>query len=91
MSQSGSMMVTSARLRVGENVEVHVRIPPDGEDEWSLKACVIRCEANEEDPEGLWPFRIAIEFTELSPELEALLLDHSNVLEGLREEGEQVG
>lgn len=84
-------MVTSGELRVGDEIEVHVRIPPDAEDEHTLKARIIRSETNVEDPEGFWPFRIGVQFEEASPELEALLRDHRVMLEGLSDEGEQVG
>jgi hypothetical protein len=43
--------------------------------ERTLHATVVRCEPNDDDPEGAWPSRIALRFDEPDDELEAWLRD----------------
>ncbi len=83
MSQGGSLMVTNAELAVGEHIEVHVRIPPDAEEERVLGATVLRCSHNPADPDSLWPFQVAVSFDEPDPELETSLREQMAVLEGV--------
>ncbi len=91
MSQTGSLMVTSDERKVGEEIKLFVRIPPDSDSEHLICARVIRCEVNDADPNGLWPYRIAVAFEQPEPELEELLRSHSEVLTGLSDAGEQAG
>lgn len=83
MSQGGSLLVTDTKLEVGTSIKVHVRIPPDAEDERILNAKVLRCTKNPADPDSLWPYQIAVAFEEVDPELEELLREHMAVLEGM--------
>ena len=89
MSQKGSMMVVGEAIDVGTSLVVNVKIPPDGDETLTLKATVLRCEANEADPQGMWRHRVALEFDEASPRLEELLREHMQHLEGMAETGEQ--
>ncbi len=89
MSQKGSLLVTDRQLEVGRTVQMIVRLPPDFEAEREIRAVVIRCSNNEMDPEGLWPYQIAVEFEDADPDLEQLLREHSVVLEGLSDVSEQ--
>src|SRR5687768_14373483 len=73
MSQKGSLMVTNAAIAIGAHISVFLRIPPDAETERCIGATVLRCGPNEADPEGFWPYHIAVEFDEADPELEELL------------------
>ena len=50
---------------------------------------IVRVEPNTSDPNGLWPYRIAVEFTEPQPDLELALRGQSSHLEGLTDDGEQ--
>jgi PilZ domain-containing protein len=83
MSQKGSRLVTNGKLDIGELIQIHVRIPPDAAEERAISARVVRCEVNESDPNGLWPYEIAVEFLEVHAELEALLREQTSVLEGI--------
>jgi hypothetical protein len=76
ISQTGSLLVTNAELEVGAPIVMFVRIPPEGEDEQRIAARVVRCGPNAADPDGLWPFQIAVEFDEAEPALEALAREH---------------
>jgi PilZ domain len=85
MSQKGSLLVTNRELEVGARIVVFVRVPPDAEEEREIGATVVRCGPNAADPDGLWPFQIAIEFDKADPDLEELLREQTAVLEGLSE------
>ncbi len=89
MSQKGSLLVTSKQLQVGERVRLFVRIPPDADDELQFEARVLRIAANDADPNGLWPFRVALEFDQAVPELEKALRQNLDCLDGLFDTGEQ--
>lgn len=73
VSGRGMLVVTATTLEVGANVHVVVNLPPEGVEERELTGKVVRVEANEEDPEGLWPHRVAVEFDEPSAEIERTL------------------
>lgn len=89
MSQGGALLVTSSTPAPGDRVQLFVRVPPNAEDEREIRAKVLRVEANSEDPNGIWPFQIALEFDEPQPELEATMREHSRMLEGMSDAGEQ--
>jgi len=87
MSQKGSLMVTNVELEVGQNIVLFVCVPPESGEERKINARVVRCEPNNADPNGLWPYQIAVEFDQPDPELEKLLRDHPEVMESLAESG----
>lgn len=89
MSQKGCLFVTHRRIDVGTDIKLSVRLPPDAEEEISFTAQVRRCDKNEADPDGLWPYQIAVEFDEADPDLEKTLRNHLQHLEGMSESGEQ--
>ena len=89
MSQKGSLLVTRQRLQAGQQVRIFLRVPPSGDDEHEISARVVRVEANDADPEGLWPYRLAVEFDDSYPELEKLLRDHAECLEGMADSSAQ--
>jgi hypothetical protein len=72
-SQNGLLLVCGTRLDPGSTVTIHVHIPPGGEDGLVIEGHVARAEVNHDDPQGLWPHRLAIEFARPVPELEPLL------------------
>jgi hypothetical protein len=69
----GMLLALSAELAVGEETTVTFRLPPDGKEERSLRGTILRIEKNPEDPDGVWPFRIAIGFDEVAEDLVPLL------------------
>jgi hypothetical protein len=77
ISQTGSLLVTNGALEVGAHIVLFVRVPPEGDDEQRVAARVVRSGPNEADPQGLWPFQIAVEFDEAAPALEALVREHA--------------
>ena len=68
----GMLMVLGSELRVGEPVRVTFRLPP-GDVEHQVLGTVLRIEPNDEDPEGSWPMRVAVQFEEVDPALAPLL------------------
>jgi hypothetical protein len=91
MSQTGSLLVTDRQLEVGQSIQMFVRVPPDFEEEREIQARVVRCSDNEQDPEGIWPYQIAVEFEDADPGIERLLREHIPVLESLSDASEQEG
>lgn len=90
VSQGGTMLVTRGELTPGQSVRLHIRIPPteDGQ-EHVIAARVLRVDANDADPHGLWPYRVALEFDEPDPEIEATLRAHAECVEGVADASEQ--
>jgi hypothetical protein len=72
ISTTGVLMVSAAALEVGATVKVVFQLPGDDE-ERVLESQIIRVEENDEDPAGLWPHRVALQFDKSVTELEPLL------------------
>ena len=69
----GGILISSAgALSVGTEVTLSFRSSPDNPDERSVRGKVVRFEPHKNDGGGAWPHRIAIEFTEVLPELESV-------------------
>ncbi|HEX4352613.1 MAG TPA: PilZ domain-containing protein [Polyangiales bacterium] len=71
----GMLMALSRAIEVDELVVVTFRLPPPSGREYSLRGRVLRIESNSADPEGGWPYRIAVAFDEVAPELMPYLED----------------
>lgn len=69
----GMLLALSAELGVGQEATVTFRLPPDGKQEQQMRGTILRIEKNPEDPDGVWPYRIAIAFDEISESLVPLL------------------
>ena len=68
ISWSGVLMVVGANLEAGERVELTLQIP--GAEARKLPGVIVRAEVNEEDPDGLWKYRLAIQFDDPVHDLE---------------------
>lgn len=73
VSGRGMLLVTATTLEVGAHVGIVVQFPTEGTPEKKLSGRVVRVEPNGDDPEGLWPHRMAVEFDEPVAELEKAL------------------
>lgn len=71
-SNSGLLMVTASTLEPGAAVTITLK-SPNKQETRQLTGKVVRVEANADDPNGLWPHRIAVEFEEAVPDLERML------------------
>jgi hypothetical protein len=69
VSASGMLIALSARLKVGARVDLRFSVPASAEPERMLQGKVVRIEDNAEDPDGLWPYRMAVAFDDPDPEL----------------------
>ncbi|MCB9578494.1 MAG: PilZ domain-containing protein [Polyangiaceae bacterium] len=72
-SDRGMMLVTASRLEIGAEVTIVLTVPPEGGEERRVHGHVVRVEPNLEDPQGMWPHRMAVEFDHKVPEVERVL------------------
>lgn len=70
VSENGLYIVTSTPAQVGASVSVSF-IPPEGDEPFQAKGRIVRAGRNEEDPDGLWPYAIAVQFDQPLPQLAA--------------------
>jgi hypothetical protein len=71
-STRGALILTASTLEPGSKVEVSLKLP-DSSVPRRVTGRVVRVEANEADPNGLWPHRMAVEFDEEVTDLEWVL------------------
>lgn len=69
ISAGGMLIALSAQLQEGEPINVTFRMPPDLQQEVVVPGRIARVEHNRADPDGMWPYRIAVAFDEVDPEL----------------------
>lgn len=73
MSPSGLLMATATKLQVGQSVKLTFGVPPLDPTDRTLVGRVLRTMPNDQDPTGMWPILVAVEFTEPDEELRTLL------------------
>jgi hypothetical protein len=61
ISAGGMLVAVSARLEVDADVVVRFQVPPD-QHEHVVQGRILRIERNADDPEGIWPYRVAVAF-----------------------------
>lgn len=69
VSTTGILAATAKKLAIGQPVALTFEVTP-GEKQLTMHGTIVRVELNAEDPSGMWPHRVAIEFDEEVPELE---------------------
>lgn len=69
ISWTGVLVIVGASLDVGDRVQLTLQVP--GTDDRQVGGEIVRSEVNEDDPEGLWRYRLAIRFDEDVSDLEA--------------------
>jgi len=72
-SEHGLLLVCSSTLDVGASIRITLRLPPGGPKRSAVSARVVRVAPNDEDPQGIWPYKMAVRFDEALPELEQFL------------------
>ena len=70
-SDNGMLLVCSSTLPVGSAITVILRVPPGDPVSVPARGSVVRVSRNDDDPEGLWPHKMAVKFDAPVPELEA--------------------
>jgi hypothetical protein len=76
VSGKGLLMATADELDIGKPVTVTFRLSGDAP-ERTVQGTIVRSEVNSDDPDGLWPYRVAVQFAETLDELEPTLRDLS--------------
>jgi PilZ domain-containing protein len=77
VSAGGLLMACAGRLEVGTRVTLHFRVGSGDPPERAIAASIVRVDENAED-DGLWRFRMAVQFDAPEPDLEAVLIAESN-------------
>lgn len=72
ISSSGLLMATAEELAVNAPVKVVIKLPGSSE-ERNFEGRIVRVNVNSADPQGMWPFTAAIEFSNVDEALEPLL------------------
>jgi hypothetical protein len=68
-SSGGVLMLTASTLEPGSSVEISLKMPDDPVPK-RVTGRVVRVEDNTDDPHGLWPHMMAVEFDEEVQDLE---------------------
>ena len=71
-SSRGILMVTASTLEAGSPIDVSIKLPGAAMFR-RVSGRVVRVEENPEDPHGLWPHRVAVEFDQAQPDLEEII------------------
>jgi serine/threonine protein kinase len=72
VSEGGLLLVAKGPVAPDTELELLVRVPGVASP-YAVRAKALRSSSNDADPDGLWPFRIAVAFTTPAPELAAAL------------------
>jgi hypothetical protein len=72
VSSGGLLMACPGKLEAGAAVTVKFRIDASAPEQ-EVRGKVVRVEKNQNDEDGPWRWRIAVEFEQPVPEVEALL------------------
>jgi hypothetical protein len=83
VSSRGMQLSAATDLEPGSRVTVSFRVMPDDSKVRSVEGKVVRVEDNTDDPDGLWPLRVAVEFDEPIPDLERQLADAADSKRGI--------
>lgn len=73
ISAGGMLIALSARLEVDSEVEIRFSVPTAAQSERVMRGKVVRIEDNADDPDGLWPYRMAVAFEDADPDLIPIL------------------
>lgn len=69
VSAGGMLIALSAKLEEGAEIQVSFRMPPNLDRPFVVPGKITRVEKNRADPDGVWPYRVAVAFDEVDPEL----------------------
>lgn len=73
VSTTGVLMGTADAFEVGKALTITFQGTPKHPEEQRATGKIVRVDANEVDPHGLWPYRVAVEFESAVPELASIL------------------
>ncbi len=69
VSAKGILLAARRQLELGSQVHVSLHIDPESGTPRLVQGTVVRQEPNANDPGGLWPYKVAIEFDQADEEL----------------------
>lgn len=73
-SENGLLIVAASQVPIGERMTVTLRnVPGLSPNPLVVSGRVVRSGPNQDDPEGLWPFAMAVELDTNLPDLEQLV------------------
>jgi hypothetical protein len=73
VSQAGILVAARKLIEVGSAVKLSLHVDPERQQPRELEGRIVRMVRNSADPEGLWPYKLAIAFEDPDPELVALV------------------
>jgi hypothetical protein len=76
VSDKGMLLASYKKLVVGEPVKLALHVRPEGDIPRLVSGTIVRLVPNDEDPEGMWRYKIAVEFDAPDPELVPSILDN---------------
>lgn len=76
LSTGGTLIATATDLTVGAPVTIFFRIGSEAEDR-RAEGSIVRVGTNQDDPHGMWPYIVGVQFLAEMPELEPLLQQHA--------------
>jgi len=72
-SEKGLLLASPATLAQGDTLTVTFAVAPVESEERTVTGTVVRITENDEDPDGMWPNKIAVKFEEEIPGLARIL------------------
>jgi hypothetical protein len=69
----GLLIGSAIRVEEGDVLTVTFQVPDTDGEERTIEGRVLRVTPNEDDPGGMWPRRLAIEFDEPVPDMESVI------------------
>jgi len=74
VSDVGMLVLSRSAPQVGRRLSLRFALPPETGQPFEIAATVLRSSANDDDPQGLWPYKLALAFDVARTDLEPLLL-----------------
>ena len=74
VSPDGILVAARKLIEVGSAVRLSLHVDPERSEPRELDGHIVRIVRNSADPDGLWPYKLAIEFENPDPELVAIVL-----------------
>lgn len=80
ISRGGLLLASPQKLVIGAPVRLALHLDPESGKAREVEGTIVRMETNEEDPDGMFPHRMGVEFDDPDPELlaEILAMAYSN-------------
>lgn len=69
VSARGILLAARRKLEPGAEVHVSLHVDPESGTPRLVRGRVVRLKPNANDPGGLWPYEVAIEFEQVDPDL----------------------